>query len=267
MTTEEGKSKVPRNESHMTVIMYSKFSKSCSMMLELLDKIPSFKHTLLCVDNEDIRKRVISDSKLTITEVPCLFRIYDQTGYVESFEGERAFAIVNAHYNHYLEKLEKEELLRSQPPQQSPLPPPQAYPQQIPMQQQAYPQQSPLPPPQAYPQQMPVQQPQQTYPQQIPPQQPQQAYPQQIPPQQPQQAYPQQPQQPPSQSQELPSQGPGMTSMSTPIEDVVDASGMGKQMERAVKINGGGNIVSRALQMQKERESETSTNTGPRPMA
>ena len=207
------------DDSHVTVVMYSKFSSSCTNFLEILAKVPTFKHTLLCIDNEDVRKRVLSQSKLNVTEVPCIFRIYERTGYVETFEGERAYTILNTHYNHYLEKLEKEQLLRMAPPSPPPPPPPPPppSPQMLPpqMQQSPLPQQTQLQPPQ-------MQQSQQNY------------------------------------EFDIASQPPPTTMSSTPIDQLDQSSytnpGPGIQIDRALK-SGSGNIVSRAMQMQKERES------------
>lgn len=217
------------DDSHVTVVMYSKFSQGCSAFLEILSKVPTFKHTLLCIDNEDVRKRVLSpQSKLNVTEVPCIFRIYERNGYVETFEGERAFTILNTHYNHYLEKLEKEQLLRSSPPVSLP--------------------QTQLP------QQQPYQQTQQQT-QQLPQQPYQQA--QSLPQQQTQLQSP-----PQSYEFDIASQPPPTTMSSTPI-DQLDSSYMAsnmasnpgmQQVDRAVVKSGAANIVSRAMQMQKERE-------------
>jgi hypothetical protein len=223
------------DDSHVTVVMYSKFSQCCSAFLEILTKVPTFKHTLLCIDNDDIRKRVLSpQSKLNVTEVPCIFRIYERTGYVETFEGERAFTILNTHYNHYLEKLEKEQLLRSSPP-------------------------ASLSPPQQTQLSQLLQQPQQTYQQQ--PQQTYQQQPPQLPPSPQQtQPLPQQTQlQSPPQSYEfdIASQPPPTTMSSTQIDQLEPymASNPGlQQVDRAVVKSGTVNIVSRAMQMQKERE-------------
>ena len=234
------------DDSHVTVVMYSKFSQGCSAFLEILSKVPTFKHTLLCIDNEDVRKRVLSpQSKLNVTEVPCIFRIYERNGYVETFEGERAFTILNTHYNHYLEKLEKEQLLRSSPPvslpphQQTQLPQ-QPY-QQTQLPQQPYQQTQQLPPPQQT-QQLPQQPYQQS--QSLPQQQTQLQSP------------------PQSYEFDIASQPPPTTMSSTPI-DQLDSSYMAsnmasnpgmQQVDRAVVKSGAANIVSRAMQMQKERE-------------
>jgi hypothetical protein len=227
------------DDSHVTVVMYSKFSSSCTNFLEILAKVPTFKHTLLCIDNEDVRKRVLSQSKLNVTEVPCIFRIYERTGYVETFEGDRAFTILNTHYNHYLEKIEKEQLLRMAPPS----PPPQSQQSQLPPQMQ----QTQLP--QQMQQMQQTQLPQQMQQTQLLPQQQQQA---QLLPQQPQQNY----------EFDIASQPPPTTMSSTPIEQLDQSymsnpgtgPGPGMQIDRALK-SGSVNIVSRAMQMQKERES------------
>uniref|UniRef100_A0A6C0KE22 Thioredoxin domain-containing protein n=1 Tax=viral metagenome TaxID=1070528 RepID=A0A6C0KE22_9ZZZZ len=218
------------DDAHITVVMYSKFSKVCTSFLEILEKVPTFKHTLLCVDNDETRKRVISNLKLNVTEVPCIFRVYERTGYVESFEGERAFTILNTHYNHYIEKMEKEQLLRSQIPQTTHIPQ-----TQIPQTQQ-----TPLP------------QMQQTQPLRVS-----------------------------DDMFEIASQPPPNTSTtSTPIEfepintymhippsqsnavpDRTTDRASDRSSDRAVKS--GGNIVSRAMQMQKERESDAPSTKGP----
>ena len=252
------------DDSHVTVVMYSKFSKSCTKFLEILEKVPTFKHTLLCIDNEEARKRVLSpQSKLNVSEVPCIFRIYERTGYVESFEGDRAFTILNTHYNHYLEKLEKEQLLRATPPT-----PPQQMPQMPQMQQ--MPQISQLPQMQ---QQMPMQQQmsqisqhmtQQQMAQMPPPQQMTQIPPQQVqmPPQQ--QMQPQQVQmQPVSYDFDITSQPPPTTMSSTPIDQLEPyMSSNPLQNDRAVKSSTV-NIVSRAMQMQKERDSDAPATKRP----
>lgn len=217
------------DDTHMTVVMYSKFSQACTSFLELLKKVPTFKQTLLCIDNEDVRKRVNSHPKLNITEVPCIFRIYEKTGYVESFEGDRAFTILNTHYNYYLEKLERDQILRAQP-LETPQPPVQTH--------------SPLQPPRL----------QSTNLTNLT-----------------------------NDIFDIASQPPSQTTMaSTPIEQLgsnsldtymhiqpLSSSGSNltntPSVDRAVKSGSGGNIVTRAMQMQKERESDAPAK-GPHPV-
>jgi hypothetical protein len=237
------------DDAHITVVMYSKFSKVCTSFLEILEKVPTFKHTLLCVDNEETRKRVISNLKLNVTEVPCIFRVYERTGYVESFEGERAFTILNTHYNHYIEKLEKEQLLRSQIHQTAQIPQTQIPQTQLPQIPQT---QLPQIPQTQLPQIPQTQMSQQTQPFRVA-----------------------------DDMFEIASQPPPNTSTtSTPIEfepintymhippsqsnavpDRATDRASDRSSDRAVKS--GGNIVSRAMQMQKERESDAPSSKGP----
>ena len=246
------------DDSHVTVVMYSKFSQSCTNFLEILSKVPTFKHTLLCIDNEDVRKRVLSpQSKLNVTEVPCIFRIYERTGYVETFEGERAFTILNTHYNHYLEKLEKEQLLRSSPTV-STLPPPPLTQTQLPQTHTQMPQQMQSQLPQTHSQMPQQMQPQQQLYQQAPQQTPQQVQSIPITSQQQSQPLHSQPTQPQTYEFDIASQPPPTTMSSTPIEQL-DPSFMTtnpgqQQVDRAVVKSGAANIISRAMQMQKERD-------------
>lgn len=260
-------------EDHVNVVLYSKFSASCTKFMEMLTKVPNFKHTTICVDHPDVRKRISTSKKLTIKQVPSIIRLHQKNGYAESFEGERAFSVLNSHYIEYLQEMTKSmsqpQPLMQQPPQS--FESLQSFPQshqnlQIPNAQNA----------------------QNVHPQQMPPQQmPQQQMPQQL----------------PQNVQQNDPSGMGGTNMrsmlSTPVstsggggqtslENLMDLSELGPdapEKENAlntyhhvppvsangnVSISGnikkdssatGGNIVSRAMQMQKERENETSTNT------
>ena len=103
--------------------------------------------TPVCIDNENIRQRILKDKKLEITSVPCVLIVYS-AGTVEKYEGIHAFEWI-------------EETIIKYTPQQS-------HPQQSPHQQsphqQSHPQQSPhqKSPPQQSHQKSP---PQQQYPQ------------------------------------------------------------------------------------------------------
>lgn len=95
-------------EDHLNIVLYSKFSGSCAKFMEMIEKVPTFKHTTICIDNADIRKRILTSKKLTIKQVPSIIRLYQKNGYAESFEGERAFSVLNAHYIEYLQEIAKE---------------------------------------------------------------------------------------------------------------------------------------------------------------
>lgn len=117
----------------INVVVYSKFSQASTKLIGMIDKNPPLKQNtqLLCIDNEEVRKRVIKSQKLNIKHVPCIMRLHENTGYVESFEGEKAFSLVNTYY---IEYLERQQANQAQPPQQSyQQPPQQSYQQQEPL--------------------------------------------------------------------------------------------------------------------------------------
>lgn len=95
-------------EDHLNIVLYSKFSGSCAKFMEMIEKVPTFKHTTICIDNAEVRKRILTSKKLTIKQVPSIIRLYQKNGYAESFEGERAFSLLNAHYIDYLQEMTKE---------------------------------------------------------------------------------------------------------------------------------------------------------------
>ena len=242
-------------DNHTNIILYSKFSPASRKFVEMLDKIPNFN--LLCIDNKKTRERILKSNSLNVKEVPCILRVYQDTGYVETFEGERAFHLLRTYIDQYKA-------------QQIPVkvtPTPILQPQQTPIQQ-LQPQQTPIQ--QFQPQQTPIQQ-----------FQPQQLQPQQLPVQQSQLV-----------SQLVPERLPKQDSIkkqqqlinATAIEDLGSDINKGQTMntymhvpksvefdidienrqrtvkqDRSVKSNdGAGNIVNRAMQMQKEREQESS---------
>ena len=79
----------------MYAVLYSKFSPASQRFLAMLDNVPTLKShaTLVCVDNRQVRDRVMNHPKLQVQEVPCVIRIFADTGYTELFEGEQAFAL------------------------------------------------------------------------------------------------------------------------------------------------------------------------------
>ena len=237
-------------DNHTNILLYSKFSLSSRKFVELLDNTPNFN--LLCIDNKKTRERVLKSEKLNVKEVPCIIRIYEDTGYVETFEGDRAFKLLKTYLDQY-----KQTSQTVQPMQ---------------MQQQV--------------------QPMQTQIQQVQPMQMQQ------------QAQPMQMQQVQNIdmaqtqiSQLMPESPPKQDSIqkqnqlinATSIEDLGNDINRGQTMntymhvpksvefdidienrqrnvkkDRSVKSSEGGNIVNRAMQMQKEREQETSMQGGQR---
>jgi hypothetical protein len=86
-------------ESHINVLFHSKFSEPCKRILDIVRGIPLLQEAtiLVCVDNKEVREKIMMDGSLKINTVPCFMRIYDDSGYIESFEGERAFEVIESY--------------------------------------------------------------------------------------------------------------------------------------------------------------------------
>ena len=83
--------------NYIRVLIYSKFSPSCKIILDILDQNISLKKSIVfvCIDNAEIRQQIKTDPNLKISIVPCFLHIYDENGYVEMFEGEGAFNLLD----------------------------------------------------------------------------------------------------------------------------------------------------------------------------
>jgi len=86
-------------DNHTNILLYSKFSTASRKFVEMLDKLPNFN--LVCIDNKKTRERILKSDKLNVKEVPCVLRVYQETGYVESFEGDRAFQFLRTYMDQY----------------------------------------------------------------------------------------------------------------------------------------------------------------------
>lgn len=80
------------------VVLYSKYSRNSMDVVERFNT-PAMKdhlsNHLLCIDNPDIRKRVLKSDQFNIKRVPCILLVFPNGG-VEKYEGEDAFNWVNS---------------------------------------------------------------------------------------------------------------------------------------------------------------------------
>ena len=99
-------------DNHANILIYSKFSQACRKLVELIDSVQPFKENtnMLCIDNKNARDRILQSDKLKISEVPCILRIYQDNGYVEMFEGDKAFKLLDI----YISQLSQ--IKQNQPP-------------------------------------------------------------------------------------------------------------------------------------------------------
>lgn len=79
-----------------SIFVYSKYSVNCKKIFQLvnetqvdLEKIMGNKLRLLCIDNENVRKR-LKGNELSIDVVPCILSIFIN-GVINKYEGEKAF--------------------------------------------------------------------------------------------------------------------------------------------------------------------------------
>lgn len=102
----------------MYILLYSKYSRSCLRLLDNVDEINRMTSTpmvqLVCIDNKQTRKQILSSKAIDISKVPCLLILNDTT--VEKYDGEKAFEWVAE----VIQKLKVQSQSQPQPP-----PPPQ----------------------------------------------------------------------------------------------------------------------------------------------
>lgn len=76
----------------MDVLLYSKFSNESKKLLDQLEKMPDVLSSLslLCIDNKEVRKRIMNDEKIKVNGVPCFIQLNDETGNYDIYEGDNA---------------------------------------------------------------------------------------------------------------------------------------------------------------------------------
>jgi hypothetical protein len=258
--------------NHTNILLYSKFSPASRKMVEMIDNLPNFN--LLCIDNKKTRERILKSEKLGIKEVPSIIRVQHDTGYSELFEGDRAFKLLNTykslsnqntpppkkvHFQSPLTQESQDQPVQSQVSIQTQQQPIQQPPQQTSLIQQQPPQQTSLIQQQPSQQVSMIQQPQQL-----------------------EEGLPRydsiQKQQKLINATSIEDLGTDINKGQTmntyihvpkSVEFDIDIENRQRSVktDRSVK-NDGGNIVNRAMQMQKEREQESSfPGSGQRPIS
>ena len=86
-------------DPQLCVLFHSKYSPNSKRITEKLRNAPvdittMYKIQPVCIDNEDIRSRILSSTEIQISYVPCILIIYPNGG-VEKYEGDSAFTWVD----------------------------------------------------------------------------------------------------------------------------------------------------------------------------
>ena len=68
------------NDISSTVLVFSKYSSHCKKLLTFINSNPHSLYTdpliklnLLCIDNEDVRKKIKNNEKIQVDKVPSIF--------------------------------------------------------------------------------------------------------------------------------------------------------------------------------------------------
>jgi|UniRef100_A0A6C0J432 hypothetical protein len=85
--------------SENTIILYSKYSNSCTQLIQMLNSYPvdlesNLNLSLVCIDNENIRKQILRSKNIKINTVPCLLFI-STNGEVNLYENDTVFQWFN----------------------------------------------------------------------------------------------------------------------------------------------------------------------------
>ena len=76
------------------VYLYSKYSSFCNAFNEKIKSTGIDYLIPVCIDNKDVRLKILSNSTLPIESVPCLLFIYP-SGQIEKYEGQNCFVWVD----------------------------------------------------------------------------------------------------------------------------------------------------------------------------
>ena len=105
------------------VLLYSKYSPNSKKMLDLLQHSDLDLRLLsiqkVCIDNENIRKSIISDSSIEIKTVPTILVLYPDGG-VEKFDGAHSFQFIENVIQNYIKMNTPQSSQPQQQPQQQP---------------------------------------------------------------------------------------------------------------------------------------------------
>ena len=82
-------------DPQLSVLLYSKYSSLSKTLMDMIqssgvDFVNKFALQALCIDNEEIRKRIIQNKQIQVTTVPCLLIIFPDGG-IEKYDGAHVF--------------------------------------------------------------------------------------------------------------------------------------------------------------------------------
>ena len=80
---------------HLCLLLYSKYSPMSVKLLTAMQSSPIDLTSVInlkaiCIDNEDIREQILTETKIDVSTVPCILIVY-RNGGVEKYQGSNAF--------------------------------------------------------------------------------------------------------------------------------------------------------------------------------
>lgn len=72
-------------EPDYLVVLYSKYSSQCKRVLDLYNQCGIDYIKFICIDNIEVRKRILDSRRLNVSTVPCVLLMY-RDGTMEKFE-------------------------------------------------------------------------------------------------------------------------------------------------------------------------------------
>jgi hypothetical protein len=85
-----------QNNTEYFVVLFSKYSNACKKFMDTINNGKlNMNFNYLCIDNKDIRNRIVTSSEIDIKNVPCLLVINEQSGSIDKYEGQDSFIWIN----------------------------------------------------------------------------------------------------------------------------------------------------------------------------
>ena len=97
--------------SEYFVVLFSKYSNACKKFADTVNNGNlNLNFNYLCVDNKDVRNRILSSTDIEIKQVPCLLVINEKSGSIDKYEGQDSFIWINDIIQRKQKKLLEEQM-------------------------------------------------------------------------------------------------------------------------------------------------------------
>ena len=102
------------NQNVVYLFFYSKYSQLCLSMIDTIKKANlNVNMEYICVDNKQIRNRILNSKNIKFNSVPCILLVYPNKK-IEQYEGNDAVNLVNGLISYLNQQLQQQELQKQQ---------------------------------------------------------------------------------------------------------------------------------------------------------